>query len=184
MKKVSGIIGFLIGIWGIGSLSFVRMMEEHGFRVADTTFACLQSQEPFAHFIDSFAHSASFQYSRIHFPLKTDLLLYIDDKEVNLSYTQDRWLLLGTDYLDATGRTDGYFTRYTEDQPLRKTLVGGYPDSETVLQLVFESLDDGLWYVTDGYNDCYYSGVRNLSDMEEAKRRIADENRRFISLYP
>ncbi len=169
---------------GLCSLSFARGAQEKAVLTTDMTSCCWQMGEPFTQFLDSFVRSASFQYRRVCFPLKTPLLLYVEEDEINLTYTQERWLLIGRDYIDATGRTDGYFIRYTEDQARRKTLIGGYPDSETVVQLVFEYLDDDKWYVTDAYNDCYYSGIRTLTDMEEARRRIAEENRRFISLYP
>ncbi|MCD8032444.1 MAG: hypothetical protein LUF85_16875 [Bacteroides sp.] len=184
MKKMSGVVGVLIGVWGLCSLSFVRVMEEKAVRMTDPASFSVQVREPFAQFMDSFLCSASFQYDRVCFPLETPLLLYIEEEEIHLPYTRERWLLIGRDYIDTAGRTDGYFIRYTEDDVRRKALIGGYPDSETLVELTFEYLDDDKWYVTDAYNDCYYSGVRTPADMEEARRRIAEENRRFIALYP
>lgn len=181
---MSGVVGVLMGVWGLCSLSFTRMMEEKAVRMTNPASVSVQIREPFPQFMDSFLCSASFQYGRVCFPLATPLLLYIDEEEVHLPYTRERWLLIGRDYIDTTGRTDGYFIRYTEETAHRRMLTGGYPDSETLIELTFEYLDDDKWYVTDAYNDCYYSGVRTLADMEQAKRRIAEENRRFIALYP
>ena len=83
------------------------------------------TNEDFQVFLKKFTSSASFQYSRIKFPLKTPIALLEED-----------------------------VSRFTVNNPKHKEFEAGYDESEASLRVVFE-LIGGKWYVTDCYTDWY-----------------------------
>lgn len=146
------------------------------------------SGEDFKTFLRSFTSSASFQYSRIKFPLKTPIVLFQHDgeTEVIFSFTRDRWPLLGEEALKEGRVTEEeggiYVSRFTVDEPTHKEFEAGYEESEPSLRIVFE-LMDGQWYVTDCYNDWFNSDLP-IDEMEETLHTIREENKAFEALHP
>ena len=117
-------------------------------------------EEDFKTFLQKFTSSASFQYSRIKFPLKSPIALLKDDGETEQTFpfTREKWALLDEETLKE-GRTteeEGgtYISHFTVNEPAHKEFEAGYDESEPSLRVVFE-LTDGKWYVTDCYNDWY-----------------------------
>ncbi len=112
------------------------------------------ANEDFQAFLKKFTSSASFQYSRIKFPLKTPIALLEEDGETEKTFpfTRDKWALLGEDAFKEERITDEeggvYVSRFTVNTPKHKEFEAGYDESEASLRVVFE-LIDGKWYVTD-----------------------------------
>ena len=123
-----------------------------------STFNSLAAGEDFKSFLHKFTSSASFQYSRIKFPLKSPIVLLQDDGETEQTFpfTRDKWALLDSETLKEGRITEEeggvYISRFTRDEPAYKEFEAGYDESEPSLRVVFE-LIDGNWYVTDCYND-------------------------------
>ena len=121
-------------------------------------------EEDFKTFLQKFTSSASFQYSRIKFPLKSPIALLKDDGETEQTFpfTREKWALLDEETLKE-GRTteeEGgtYISHFTVNEPAHKEFEAGYDESEPSLRVVFE-LTDGKWYVTD----CYTTGTTSIS---------------------
>ena len=121
-------------------------------------------EEDFKTFLQKFTSSASFQYSRIKFPLKSPIALLKDDGETEQTFpfTREKWALLDEETLKE-GRTteeEGgtYISHFTVNEPAHKEFEAGYDESEPSLRVVFE-LTDGKWYVTD----CYNAGTTSIS---------------------
>ena len=109
-------------------------------------------EEDFKTFLQKFTSSASFQYSRIKFPLKSPIALLKDDGETEQTFpfTREKWALLDEETLKE-GRTteeEGgtYISHFTVNEPAHKEFEAGYDESEPSLRVVFE-LTDGKWYV-------------------------------------
>lgn len=66
------------------------------------------TNEDFQAFLKKFTSSASFQYSRIKFPLKTPIALLEEDGETEKTFpfTRDKWALLGEDAFKEERITD------------------------------------------------------------------------------
>lgn len=66
-----------------------------------STFNSLAAGEDFKSFLHKFTSSASFQYSRIKFPLKSPIVLLQDDGETEQTFpfTRDKWALLDSETL-------------------------------------------------------------------------------------
>ena len=64
-------------------------------------FNSLAAGEDFKSFLHKFTSSASFQYSRIKFPLKSPIVLLQDDGETEQTFpfTRDKWALLDSETL-------------------------------------------------------------------------------------
>lgn len=154
------------------------------FSISDSRAA----EEDFKTFLRSFTSSASFQYSRIKFPLKTPIALLQDDgeTEVTFPFTRDKWPLLGEEALEEGRVTEEeggvYVSRFTVDEPAHKEFEAGYEESEPSLRIVFERID-GQWYVTDCYND-WYNFDLPIDELEETVRTIQEENKAFEELHP
>lgn len=146
------------------------------------------AEEDFKTFLHKFTSSASFQYSRIKFPLKSPISLLKDDGETEQTFpfTRDKWALLDEETLKA-GRTteeEGgvYISRFTVDKPTHKEFEAGYEESEPSLRVVF-NLIGGKWYVTDCYND-WYNFDLPISELDETVRTIQEENKAFEEIHP
>lgn len=146
------------------------------------------AEEDFKTFLRSFTSSASFQYSRIKFPLKTPIALLQDDgeTEVTFPFTRDKWPLLDEEALKEGRVTEEeggvYVSRFTVDEPDHKEFEAGYEESEPSLRIVFERID-GQWYVTDCYND-WYNFDLPIDELEETVRTIQEENKAFEERHP
>lgn len=146
------------------------------------------AEEDFKTFLRSFTSSASFQYSRIKFPLKTPIALLQADGETEQTFpfTRDKWPLLDEEVLKEGRVTEEeggvYVSRFTVDEPVRKEFEAGYDESEPSLRIVFERID-GEWYVTDCYND-WYNFDLPIDELDETIRTIGEENKAFEERHP
>ena len=134
-----------------------------------STFNSLAAGEDFKSFLHKFTSSASFQYSRIKFPLKSPIVLLQDDGETEQTFpfTRDKWALLDSETLKEGRITEEeggvYISRFTRDEPAYKE---------------FEA-----WYVTDCYNDWYNLDLP-IGELEETVRTMQEENKSFEELHP
>ena len=153
-----------------------------------STVNSLAAGEDFKTFLRKFTSSASFQYSRIKFPLKSPIVLLKDDGETEQTFpfTRGKWALLDSETLQEGRITEEeggiYISRFTRDEPVHKEFEAGYDESEPSLRVVFE-LIDGKWYVTDCYND-WYNFDLPVSELEETVRTMQEENKSFEELHP
>lgn len=153
-----------------------------------TTFSSHAAEEDFKAFLQKFTTSASFQYSRVKFPLKTPITLLKDDGETeqNFPFTREKWALLDEETLKE-GRTteeEGgvYVSRFTVNEPAQKEFEAGYEESEPLLRVVFE-LIGGKWYVTDCYND-WFNFDLPIGELKETIQTVQEENKAFEELHP
>ena len=74
-----------------------------------STVNSLAAGEDFKTFLRKFTSSASFQYSRIKFPLKSPIVLLKDDGETEQTFpfTRDKWALLDSETLQEGRITEG-----------------------------------------------------------------------------
>ena len=140
-------------------------------------------EEDFKTFLQKFTSSASFQYSRIKFPLKSPIALLKDDGETEQTFpfTREKWALLDEETLKE-GRTteeEGgtYISHFTVNEPAHKEFEAGYDESEPSLRVVFE-LTDGKWYVTDCYND-WYNFDLPINELEETIQAVQEGKQGF-----
>lgn len=153
-----------------------------------TTLNSQAAEEDFNVFLQKFTTSASFQYSRVKFPLKTPITLLKDDGETeqNFPFTRDKWALLDEETLKE-GRTteeEGgvYVSLFTVNEPVHKEFEAGYEESEPLLRVVFD-LIGGKWYVTDCYND-WYNFDLPVSELKETIQTVQEENKAFEETHP
>lgn len=153
-----------------------------------TTLNSQAAEEDFNAFLQKFTTSASFQYSRVKFPLKTPITLLKDDGETeqNFPFTRDKWALLDEETLKE-GRTteeEGgvYVSLFTVNEPVHKEFEAGYEESEPLLRVVFD-LIGGKWYVTDCYND-WYNFDLPVSELKETIQTVQEENKAFEETHP
>lgn len=153
-----------------------------------TTFSSQAAEEDFKEFLRKFTSSASFQYSRIKFPLKTPIALLEDDGETEKTFpfTRDKWPLLDGETLAEGSITEEeggtYVSRFTVNDAAHKEFEAGYDESEPSLRVVFE-LIDGEWYVTDCYND-WYNFDLPIGELQETIDTVQEENKAFEELHP
>lgn len=141
----------------------------------------------FLSFLNKFATSASFQYSRIKFPLTSPIiLLNEEEEEETFPFTKEKWLLLDRETFNErrvnTEEYGVYITKFVVNEPALKEFEAGYEESELDLWVVFE-LIDGKWHVTDCYNSCYAFDLP-ATQLSEAIGRIQEDNKLFESKYP
>ena len=123
--------------------------------------------EDFQTFLKKFTSSASFQYSRVKFPLKSPITLLEDDGETerNFPFTKEKWALLDEETLKEGTTTEA-----------------GYEESEFSLRVVFDLIND-KWYVTDCYTDWYNLDLP-ISELKETIHSIQEENKAFEETNP
>jgi hypothetical protein len=147
-----------------------------------------QSDKDFTAFVEQFTASASFQYSRIKFPLKSPITLMADDgkSEKTIVFTKDKWPLLSADILkeknESSPEGGTYIAKYVVDQPAHKEFQAGYEDSEIDLKIVFD-LINGKWYVTDCYT-AWYNFELSMEEFRDAVIQVQRENAAFIKIHP
>lgn len=151
-------------------------------RVSDTETAV--KQESFKTFLEKFASSATFQYSRIKFPLKTSITLMTDDgnSEETFPFTKDKWPLLDSETLreERITQDEGgvYVSKFVLNEPKHKIFEAGYEESEIDLRVEFEQLPDGKWYVVDCYTG-WYGYDLPISELKQTIEQVAEENAAF-----
>ncbi|ADV42609.1 hypothetical protein [Bacteroides helcogenes] len=144
--------------------------------------------EDFNTFLQKFTTSASFQYSRIKFPLKSPITLLKDDGETEQTFpfTREKWALLDEETLKEGKTTEEeggvYISRFTVNDSAHKEFEAGYDESEPSLRVVFDLVGD-KWYVTDCYND-WYNFDLPIGELKETIRTVQEENKAFEELHP
>lgn len=144
--------------------------------------------EDFRTFLKQFTSSASFQYSRVKFPLETPVVLLQEDGETEKTFpfTREKWALLDEEAFKEEHITDEeggvYISRYTVNDAEHKEFEAGYEESEASLRVVFR-LMAGKWYVTDCYTD-WYNFDLPIDELEETIRIIKEENETFEEAFP
>lgn len=158
------------------------------FQLATASGRATAANEDFRTFLRKFTSSASFQYSRIQFPLKSPIVLLEEDgeKEQTFPFTRDKWALLGEDAFKEEHITEEeggtYISHFTVDTAERKEFEAGYEESESSLRVVFE-LIGGKWYLTDCYTD-WYNFDLPINELPETISTIAEENKAFEEMHP
>ncbi len=150
---------------------------------------CVAEQpEDFGEFIEKFTTSASFQYSRIKFPLKTPIILVAEDGETEktFEFTREKWPLLSEEVVKEERLLDEhggiYVSAFVVDEPDHKEFEAGYEESELDLRLVFDRIE-GKWYLTDCYTGWYGFDLVDM-DLPEAIKEIQEANAAFVEEYP
>ncbi|NDW12099.1 DUF4348 domain-containing protein [Bacteroides sp. 214] len=143
--------------------------------------------EDFATFLNKFTASASFQYSRVKFPLESPIVLLNEkEEEVEFPFTKERWVLLGADLFkeERVEVEEGmmYVSHYVVNEADIKEFEAGYEESELDLRVVFQ-LIDGKWYATDCYT-LWYSFDLSVEEFQEAAQQVGEENKVFIQEHP
>ena len=144
--------------------------------------------EDFQTFLKKFTSSASFQYSRIKFPMKTPIILLKDDGETEKTFpfTREKWALLDEETLKEGRITEDeggvYISRFTVNQPTHKEFEAGYDESEIGLRVAFD-LIGGKWYVTDCYTD-WYNFDLPIGELNETIQTVQEENKAFQEEHP
>lgn len=146
-------------------------------------------QEDFKSFLEKFTGSASFQYTRVKFPLKTPIVLLEDDEETERTFpfTREKWPLLDSETMKEeriTREESGiYVSKFTVDEPKRKVFEAGYEESEIELRVEFEMATDGKWYVTDCYTG-WYGYDLPINELQQTIQQVKEENAIFKELHP
>ena len=132
---------------------------------AESAATAETADEPFQTFLKKFTSSASFQYTRVKFPLKTPITLMTDDgnSEKTFPFTI-------------------YVSKFTVNEPTQKEFEAGYEESEVDLRVIFD-LIDGKWYVTDCYTG-WYGYDLPIDDLNETVKQVKEENQTFKELHP
>ncbi len=144
--------------------------------------------EDFQTFLKKFTSSASFQYSRLKFPMKSPITLLEDDGETEKTFpfTKEKWALLDKESLTEGKVTEEeggiYVSKFTVNEPAHKEFEAGYEESEASLRVVFD-LIAGKWYVTDCYTD-WYNFDLPISELNETIGSVQEENRAFEKANP
>ncbi|BEH00039.1 DUF4348 domain-containing protein [Bacteroides sedimenti] len=144
--------------------------------------------EDFKAFLKRFTSSAAFQYSRIKFPLKTDIILSTGDgeNEKHFPFTKKEWPLLDDEtFVEERNEVEGegvYVSKFTVNETNHVEFEAGYEESELDLRVTFD-LIDGKWFLTDCYTGWFNFNVL-ASEFNQTVREIQAENKEFIKLHP
>lgn len=145
-------------------------------------------QEDFSAFLKKFTSSAAFQYSRIRFPLKTDIVLSADDgeNEKHFPFTKKEWPLLDEEaFVEERNEVEGegvYVSKFTVKQPTHVEFEAGYEESELDLRVSFD-LIGGKWFLTDCYTGWYNFNIL-ASEFRQTVLEVQTENKDFIKQNP
>lgn len=148
-----------------------------------------QSGEEFKAFLDKFTSSATFQYTRIKFPLKTPITLLADDGETEKTFpfTKEKWPLLDSETMkeERISQEEGgiYVSKFTVNEPKHKVFEAGYEESEIDLRVEFELLPDGKWYVVDCYSG-WYGYDLPVGELKQTIAHVKEENATFKEIHP
>ena len=93
--KVKRFVLCLFMLTLIGGICFISCGNTSKAK-AESDVATETAEETFQSFLKKFTSSASFQYTRVKFPLKTPITLMTDDgnSEKTFPFTQEKWPLL------------------------------------------------------------------------------------------
>lgn len=155
---------------------------------ANSISLAAQNTEDFKKFLNKFTSSASFQYSRIKFPLKSPISLSAgdDENEKTFPFTKKEWPLLDDETFEedrSEVENEGVFvSKFTVMKPTHVEFESGYEESELDLRVSFD-LIDGKWYLTDCYNSWYNFEVL-ATELSKVIKEVQAENRKFIKLHP
>lgn len=156
--------------------------------VDKTEIADQSADKDFESFLEKFTTSATFQYSRVKFPLESPIVLTTKAGfEKTFPFTKEKWSLLNTDYFKeekVLQEEDGivYVTHFVVDEPDHKEFEAGYEESELDLRVVFKRIA-GKWYVTDCYN-AWFGFDLPAEEIEETIKQVEEENAIFIEEHP
>jgi len=145
-------------------------------------------EENFNSFLKKFTTSAAFQYSRIKFPLKTDIVLSLGDGENDKSFpfTKREWPLLDSEtFVEERNEVEGegvYISKFTVKKPTHVEFESGYEESELDLRVSFD-LINGKWFLTDCYTEWYNFNVL-ASELNQVVLEVQAENKDFIKQNP
>ncbi|GAE20794.1 hypothetical protein [Bacteroides pyogenes] len=151
--------------------------------------AVAQAGEDFRTFLSKFTASAAFQYTRVKFPLRTPIILLLDDGETEkkFPFTKEKWPLLDAETLkeERVEQEEGgvYVSKFIVNEPKRKVFEAGYEESENDLRVEFELMADGKWYVVDCYTG-WYGHDLPVEELEATVREVKEENEAFKELHP
>ena len=185
--KVKRFVLCLFMLTLIGGICFISCGNTSKAK-AESDVAAETAEETFQSFLKKFTSSASFQYTRVKFPLKTPITLMTDDgnSEKTFPFTQEKWPLLDAETLkeERITQEEGgiYVSKFTVNEPTHKEFEAGYEESEASLRVVFE-LIAGKWYVTDCYSDWYNLDLP-VSELNETIRSVQEENKAFQKANP
>jgi len=147
-----------------------------------------QGEEDFNIFLKKFTTSAAFQYSRIKFPLKTDIVLSVGDgeNEKSFPFTKKEWPLLDEEaFVEERNEVEGegvYISKFTVKEPTHMEFEAGYEESELDLRVSFD-LINGKWFLTDCYTGWYNFNVL-ASELRKTVLEVQIENKEFIKQNP
>ncbi len=159
-----------------------------GFAAPATEALPATGNEEFETFLEKFTSSATFQLTRIKFPLKTPITLLADDGETEKTFpfTKEKWPLLDSETLkeESLAEEEGgtYVSKFVVNEANRKEFEAGYDESELDLRVVFE-LIDGKWFVTECYT-AWYGFDLPIGELKETIRQVQEENAAFREIHP
>ncbi len=144
--------------------------------------------EDFNLFLKKFTNSAAFQYSRIKFPLKTDIVLSLGEGEGEKSFpfTKNEWPLLDEEtFVEERNVVEGegvYVSKFTVKNPTHVEFEAGYEESELDLRVCFD-LVNGKWFLTDCLTGWYNFSVL-ANELRKTVIEVQAENKEFIEQHP
>jgi hypothetical protein len=148
----------------------------------------VSGEEDFSTFLKKFTSSASFQYSRIKFPLKTDIVLSIGDgeNEKSFPFTKREWPLLDDEvFVEERNEVEGegvYVSKFKVKESAHMEFEAGYEESELDLRVSFD-LINGKWFLTDCYTGWYNFNVL-ASELNKTVLEVQVENKDFVKQHP
>lgn len=158
------------------------------FFLGYSSVSAAPGSEDYSVFLKKFTTSASFQYSRIKFPLKSDIVLSLGDGEGEKSFpfTRREWPLLDEEaFVEERNVVEGegtFVAHYTIKQPAHVEFEAGYEESEPDLKVCFD-LVNGKWFVTDCYTSWYNFNVL-ANELNKTVLEVQKENKEFIKDHP
>mgnify|MGYP002434679608 CR=1 FL=1 len=186
--KVKRFVLCLFMLTLIGGICFISCGNTSKAK-AESDVAAETAEETFQSFLKKFTSSASFQYTRVKFPLKTPVTLLADDGETEKTFpfTKEKWPLLDSETLkeERITQEEGgvYVSKFTLNEPAHKVFEAGYEESEIDLRVEFELLPDGKWYVVDCYTG-WYGYDLPIAELKQTIQHVQEENAAFKELHP
>ncbi len=145
-------------------------------------------EENFSVFLHKFTTSAAFQYSRIKFPLKSNIVLSAGDgeNEKNFPFTKKEWPLLDEKtFKEERHEMQGegvYVSKFTIKEPTHVEFEAGYEESELDLRVRFDLIDD-KWFLTDCYTAWYNFSIL-ATEFRQTVLEVQAENKKFVMQHP
>lgn len=187
MRTKRFVFGLFVTTLLIG-ISLISCGNASGAKAGNAIASSEAGDEDFQAFLEKFTGSATFQMTRIKFPLKTPITLMTDDgnSEKTFPFTKEKWPLLDGETLkeERIIQEEGgiYVSKFTANEPKHKEFEAGYEESEVDLRVEFD-LIDGKWYVTDCYTG-WYGFDLPIADLKQTIRQVEEENVAFKEIHP